>query len=85
MFPIWQMPSIEEIVKAISNKDSLYLFDTIALTHMCDNRNLRKGIRLTRKQYYSRIHALRKAGLIKRKNGKYFLTSCGRIVHDVKN
>lgn len=78
------MSSIEEIIKAISNKEALSLFDTIALTYLCDNRYLAKKIKLTRKRYYSRLHALRKAGLIERKNGKYSLTSCGKVVHNAK-
>jgi hypothetical protein len=78
------MSSVEGILKTISNKDALYLFDTIALTGSCDNRELTKGRKFTYKQYYSRMHALRKAGLIKRKNSIYSLTSCGKVVYHTK-
>ena len=37
---------------------------------------------LTLKQYYSRMAKLTKADLVRRKNGKYFLTLMGRIVYD---
>ena len=38
-------------------------------------------IKLTRKQYYSRISRLVNAGLIKRKNGKYTLTAFGKVIY----
>jgi len=37
-------------------------------------------IKLSRKQYYSRTADFIKAGLVKRKSGKYFLTAAGKIV-----
>jgi DNA-binding HxlR family transcriptional regulator len=78
------MPAVEGILKAISNKGTLNLFDTIAVTGTCDLTDLTKQIKLTRKQYYSRMHALRQAGLIKRTNGKYSLTSCGKVVYNAQ-
>jgi hypothetical protein len=38
---------------------------------------------LTRKQYYSRINRLRKAGLIRRKGSRFVLTSLGKIVYEI--
>jgi len=40
-----------------------------------------KGYALTRKQYYSRLSALLKAGIVKRVKGKYSLTAFGVIVY----
>jgi hypothetical protein len=37
--------------------------------------------KLTRKQYYSRMSTLMKAGLIKRMNGKYTLTAFGKLIY----
>jgi hypothetical protein len=39
---------------------------------------------LTRKQYYSRMSALINAGLISRSNGKYSLTSFGKVVYEAQ-
>ena len=40
------------------------------------------NLKLTRKQYYSRLHNLIICGLIKKTNGMYRLTSFGRIIFD---
>lgn len=39
-------------------------------------------LRLTRKQYYSRLHNLISSGLIHKKNGRYHATSFGKVVFD---
>lgn len=39
-------------------------------------------IELTRKQYYSRLHKLVICGLIAKSNGKFQLTSFGKVVFD---
>ncbi len=72
--------SVPNILRAISDDKSIVLFNTIALASGGDI--LISSLKLTRKQYYSRISALIKAELIKRQNGKYFLTSFGKIVYD---
>ena len=41
-------------------------------------------MKLTRKQYYSRITRLVKAGLVKRQKGRYFLTAFGRVIYDTQ-
>lgn len=40
------------------------------------------GLQLTRKQFYSRLHALIIYGLVNKANGKYRLTSFGKVVFD---
>ncbi|PWU81267.1 MAG: hypothetical protein DLM72_07905 [Candidatus Nitrosopolaris wilkensis] len=72
--------SVPNILRAISDDKSIVLFNTIALASGGDI--LISSLKLTRKQYYSRISALIKAELIKRQNGKYILTSFGKIVYD---
>ena len=47
-----------------------------------DNENIITNLRLTRKQYYSRMSELIKSGLIHKKKGKYYLTTFGKIVFD---
>jgi hypothetical protein len=41
-----------------------------------------KDMKLTTKQYYSRIAGLTNAGLIKRYKGKYSLTLLGKVVYE---
>jgi predicted transcriptional regulator len=40
------------------------------------------SLQLTRKQYYSRLHALIIYSLVSKANGKYRLTSFGKVVFD---
>ena len=74
-----------DVFNAISDEKSLDLFKNIVMTKTGDTNIFRKKIKLTRKQYYSRMSRMRKAGLIKRKNGKYFLTSLGKVVHEAES
>jgi predicted transcriptional regulator len=61
----------------------LNLFRTIALAKNDNGVALTsKTKELTRKQYYSRMSRMIKVGLVKRKNGKYSLTSLGKVVHE---
>jgi predicted transcriptional regulator len=73
-----------DVINAISNEQSLDLFKAIAITKDSTTDIFRKKIKLTRKQYYSRMSRMIKTGLIKRKNGKYFLTSLGKIVYEAQ-
>jgi len=71
------------VLKAISDNASLEILKAIATASKIDSNSLRKIQKITRKQYYSRLSALTAAELVKRKNGKYFLTSLGKIVYRV--
>ena len=71
------------VLSAISDKQSLELFRYIAVTNG-DSDSLRTKINLTRKQYYSRLSRMTKAGLVKRKNGKHSLTAFGKVVNDAQ-
>ena len=75
------MISEADIINAISDDKSLLLFNAIAVSNGETEIQVRK-MGLTLKQYYSRMAKLTKADLIRRKNGKYFLTLMGRIVYD---
>jgi len=73
--------SIANILKAIADDKSLILFNTIAIAGG-DSDILITRLGVTRKQFYSRMSALQKTGLISRKNRQYVLTSLGMIVYD---
>jgi hypothetical protein len=49
-----------------------------------DSHTLRNKLKLTPKQYYSRISRLRKAHLIRKEHGKYYLTAFGIVVYDAR-
>ena len=38
-------------------------------------------LKLTRKQYYSRISKLTNAGLVKRQKGRYLLSAFGKVIY----
>jgi hypothetical protein len=75
--------SVVDVIKSISDDKSLVLFNTIALASG-NADTLKTTIKLTRRQYYSRMSGLVDAGLVTRKNGKYFVTSFGKIVYDTQ-
>jgi hypothetical protein len=69
------------VLRAISDDKSYNLFTTIALKNG-DGELLITKMHLTRKQFYNRLSRLRSAGLIKRKDCKYFLTTFGKIIYE---
>jgi predicted transcriptional regulator len=75
-------PSITFVLRKVSDDKALVLFNSIA---RADNNGIvisPKEMKLSAKQYYSRISGLVKADLIKRNKGKYFPTLLGKIVYD---
>lgn len=78
-----RLHTADNVLAAISDKQSLELFRYIADTNG-DSEALRAKINLTRKQYYSRLSRMTKVGLVKRKNGKHFLTAFGKVVYDAQ-
>jgi hypothetical protein len=74
-------PTLDYILKRISDEKTLSLFNSIAVTDGDRSATLRK-INLTRTQYYGRISGLIDTGLIKRYKGKYSLTLLGKVVYE---
>ena len=77
------MTTVLDILKTIANDKSLVLINTIALSNN-DSNILISTLHLTRKQYYARLSALLKAGLVKREMSKYYLTTFGMIIYHVQ-
>ena len=75
--------STASVLRTIADDKSLELFTTVALETI-DSKNLKSKTKLTRKQYYSRLSRMTRAGLVRRKNGNYILTTFGRIVYESK-
>jgi predicted transcriptional regulator len=76
-----RLQTVATILRSIADDKSLELFRTVAL-EISDSKNLKSRTKLTRKQYYSRLSRMTRVGLVKRKNGKYILTTFGKIVYD---
>ena len=75
--------STASVLRTIADDKSLELFTTVA-RETIDSKNLKSKTKLTRKQYYSRLSRMTRAGLVRRKNGNYILTTFGRIVYESK-
>ena len=65
------------------------LFDSIAANTYHYQTSANKAgagycVNLSRKQYYERLAKLIKAGLVKRQNGGYVLTTFGNVIYDVQ-
>jgi DNA-binding HxlR family transcriptional regulator len=76
--------SLVEVINLISDDKSLVIFKTIFLASGDSSEILRTQLKLTRKQYYSRISRLTKAGLVKRQKGRYFVTSFGKVIYEAQ-
>ena len=72
--------TVEKSLKAVSDDKALTLFEMIAHQNL-DTQNVLTKLGLTKRQYYSRMLSLLHAGLIKRRNGTYSMTSFGKIVY----
>ena len=64
------------------------LFDSIAANTYHHRTSAIKAdagycVNLSRKQYYERLAKLIKAGLVKRQNGGYVLTTFGNVIYDI--
>jgi len=79
-----KLESLGNLMKLISDNKSLLIFKTIFLASGDSDENLRTQLNLTKKQYYSRISRLTKAGLVKRQKGRYFVTAFGRVIYDAQ-
>ena len=71
------------VLRTISDDKSMDIFKTIAQWTI-DSESLKSKTKLTRKQYYSRLSRMTKAGLVRKKSGKYLLTAFGKVVFDAE-
>jgi predicted transcriptional regulator len=71
------------ILEAISDNKGSDIFKSVALATSGSDVLITK-LNLTRKQYYSRMSQLTKAGLVKRQNGRYLLTSFGKVIDSAR-
>lgn len=69
-----------DVLRAMANKNSLDIFDIIAVSDT-DSQKLMTTLALSKRQYYDRISDLKKVGLIERHGGRYDITTFGKIIH----
>jgi predicted transcriptional regulator len=68
------------ILETIYDLKTSNIFRTIA-SKQSSSDILISELKLTRKEYYTRISRLAKAGLVKREKGKYLITAFGRVIY----
>ena len=78
-----QRPEISAIFRALSDDKSLTLFNTVALSPGNSN-SLTRNLNVSRKQYYTKMENICKQGLVARKNGRYYLTTMGKIIYELQ-
>jgi predicted transcriptional regulator len=74
------MISIADIISSVSNEVGLLLFEAIATSDNHDSDMLLTKFGLTNRQFYPTMKRLMDVGLVKRINGKYRLTTFGKVV-----
>ena len=72
-----------DVLNALSDEKALDIFKIIALSN-CDSNILITKTKLTLKQYYSKMGSLIKAGLVRKKDGMYCLTSFGKVFYNLQ-
>jgi hypothetical protein len=76
-----KVQDIASIFKALSSDHALSLLRAIAIERR-EPELLRANLKLSTKQYYSRIGTLSKANLVHKKGGFLTLTSFGKLVYE---
>lgn len=72
--------TIPSVLRTVSDPISIELFKAIA-AEGSDGSTLRTSTKLSRRQYYSRLSAFMKNGMVARKRGRNYRTAFGRIVY----
>jgi hypothetical protein len=72
------------VLQAISDSKSLEIFREVA-NGTVESDVLKQKEGMTKKQFYSRMQALRKVGLVKRRKARFSLTNFGIIVYHAES
>ena len=71
---------IADVLSIIGNAKALSIFKAVALSENDYSSILITKLKLTRKQYYSNMERLTEVNIVRRTNGKYSLTSFGKVI-----
>jgi CheY-like chemotaxis protein/predicted transcriptional regulator len=77
------IPSMANILNVLSDEKALDILRMIAISS-CNSDRLISKTNLNLRQYYSRMTGLIKVGLVRKKEGKYFLTSFGKVFYNLQ-
>ncbi len=73
-----------EILDSIKDAKSLRLLNSIAKGEQSDTEDLSTPLNISRKEYYLRMSKFVKAGIVTRRQGKYMLTSFGKVIYELQ-
>jgi predicted transcriptional regulator len=73
-----------EILDAIKDDKSLRLLNSIAKAEKSDTEDLSVLLKISRKEYYLRMSKFVKTGIVTRREGKYVLTSFGKVIYELQ-
>jgi hypothetical protein len=78
------MLTVDQVLKSVSDWGSLSLLRSIASVEEGEDLSAMSltKLKLSRRAYYSRLRQLLDTELVERNNGRYKLTSLGKIVYD---
>jgi hypothetical protein len=69
------------VLRVVADEKSWQLLKNIAQGTF-DSKSLKSNSKLTRKQYYSRLSRMTISKLVTKRNGRYRLTTFGKIVYE---
>jgi len=72
--------SVTNVLSSIYNEKALSIFKAVALSENDHSNILITKLKLTRRQYYSNMERLIEVRLVRKINGKYSLTSFGKVI-----
>jgi DNA-binding HxlR family transcriptional regulator len=73
---------LAEVRRLISDSKSLLIFNTIFRGAGDNSCIYRTHLELSKKEYYTRLSRLIKAGLVKKEKGRYYLTAFGKVIYN---
>jgi predicted transcriptional regulator len=72
---------VADIFSTLDDEKSLRLFKALGIK-AGSSEDFTYRLKLSHKEYYSRMSRFVRIGIVKRKNRKYYLTALGIVVHD---
>jgi CheY-like chemotaxis protein len=74
-----------EMFRVLSKKPNMFIFNAIAKEKVIDGELIGKALNMNRSDKRKSLSELFRIDLIRRKSGKYCLTSLGRLIYDLQN
>ena len=73
-----------KILDSIKDDKSLRLLNSIAKGEESDTEDFSVLLKISRKEYYLRMSKFVKTGIVTRRQGKYVLTSFGKVIYELQ-